>query len=272
MSTLQQRHVSETQSNHDQDIDVIDLVGMLWHNKLLVILPIILMTAASFGYLAMATPVYESRAVLRIGVAGERKEPVEQGRDLVARLKVEYDFGQSSLAGPIMSSVTVFETPTFVELIAEGHDPVAVADFLRRAAERVVDEHRQRVDELLQVRVQQIDDLAGHLESLQRQRESLPVRETRDGALAAAISIERANLDANIIALVQVLTDRKLIVNEVKGTPTVIHLQPSASENPSRPRRALILVIGVVLGLTFGVMLAWGREYIRRNAYRFRNA
>ncbi len=248
-----------------------DVWRVLVDRRRLIVATFAVVVAAGLGYVFVKSPVYEASARIRVGqVAGTGL--IETVEVLSSRLMAKYgEIVATGVKRPRPFLVRA-EAPRgvsgVIDLVAEGDTPAdAVAmlerihadirvlhDGTYRRGVALLDEALRNIDERRAALQKQLDESAVLLEQLGR----------RDVAQASLVMLERSHMAALITELdaEKPRLAQKLLLPQTAPTELVEPITAPAS--PSAPRKALIVVLSVVLGLIAGVMLALVADFLDR--------
>lgn len=224
--------------------------------------------AAGGVYLALTEPVYEAKAKLRIGQVGDSaalEDPEifsawlleKYGEDLATDVKRKLPFIHRASAQKGSKLV--------VEVSVHGETPEQAARFLQRVVDEAVTRHgeihKKEVDLALR-RIAQIENQRQLLlELFEGSGELLDTLRQRDPIQASLLMLERGRVAAEIGTVdrelpgwLQRLNPPQTVMTELLGEVT-----PPASA--VSPRKALVIVLAALLGLTGGIFAAVAAEW-----------
>jgi hypothetical protein len=253
-------------------ISLSDLWQILLRRKLWIIAVFAVAIAGSIGASLLISPVYESRAAVLIGgIAGHGilERPVENPEVLVERLKYTYHVDEPYFKRnpPYLSSVAVARgAKQMVTLKAIGANPAEARDFLGRVVEHVMSDHRQPYDEAVRVQNEYLTAVEEQLLQLHQDVDALTEHlhglKAKDPSEAALVTLERATRRAAEPTLESTRTTLRLVLMPPHTQPTQLLQEPTLPERAARPRPALYITVGVVLGILMGLFAAFCAELL----------
>lgn len=245
-----------------QDLDPLTLAATIWRRRVLFSLVFGVVVGAVLGAGALVTPVYESEAVVQVGLVG-RGEPIESPGFILGRLRAEYALWRDDRLLPRINRVEYFDqraTPLVLRIVAEGHDPASAQQTAAAAAEALVSGqaavHTSRLTEL--ERLYRELDLV--FQSLAEQRRLLGEARgpgTGDLPLWATLAAE-AGAQAALPALTGALATRRLEIDTVRDNPTRITFAADLPESPVWPSWPVLGMVGILLGLMSATLVVLG--------------
>lgn len=259
------------------EISLVEIFAVLRRRYLLIALIVVFSFIAAAIYLANTQPVYESRALLRVGLIGAIEDvsggqQIESTPILITRLTEDYGINdaQERPDFPRMESVSLDKSsPDLVELIAQAHSPEQAYDFLQGVTNKLLDEHSQRYDEVKQL-------LSGKLNYLLRVKRSInqalisldhQITElTKSDASAAVLlfALEKSRLIEQSLDAEGRITELE-IAQDLKLYSSSLLRAPTDARNKVSPKRKLILMMTLVLSLIMGIILAFFIEFVSSN-------
>lgn len=248
----------------DDEISLFDLWDILvrYRWRLLAIWALIILAAAA--YLAIVQPVYESRAVLRMGQVGG--DFITPPAALVLELKERYQVGESGRERPYLKSVKQ-EGDGALVLEAEAYSPIEAQGFLQQSINELLEQQQQRyiaarnLQESALVAVEeQIAALEDQIQGLAEAADSASVEE----AVKALVVLQRSSLQADLPTLQEQRLRLQQSLSQRKSYPSELIREPILPEQASSPRRALTLALALVLGGMLGCMAAFLSEFMHQ--------
>lgn len=252
-----------SESRPQDELSLADLWEIVSKGKCWVFGCLLVSMVAASAYLALAVPVYEATARIRIGqVAGGGLFEVPEV--VASRLLARY--GEDPATGvkrplPYLKNATVPKGLTsVVQLVAEGDTPQHAVDLLNDAFVYVRESHEliysqalKSLDERLAYLDSQRIVLVGQISEAQSLVERL---KQKDPVQASLVLIEAGRLATTVTALD---AERPAIVQQrmapqTQATALLGDIEEPAK--PARPKRALVLAAAFVGGLMSGLLLA----------------
>lgn len=263
----------ETQTDRVQQggVSLVDLWLTLARHRLLIVVPVIIATIGAAGAAWLAQPYFESRTVLALGEVGQEKF-LERPDLLVERLKQAYRINDPDYDPklPYMSGATVDKNASkqVMTLRAVGTSPNEAKEFLEKVVSDLLAAHQRRYDEAFLTHREHLSMLELQIADVRRQEASLGEHveqlKLSNPAQAALVAIERARLVALEPSLLETRARLRLGLMPPQSEQTRVLLPPTLPERAVRPRRLLYIIVGVSLGLLFGVFAAFAREFVEK--------
>ncbi|WP_192497395.1 Wzz/FepE/Etk N-terminal domain-containing protein [Halospina sp. K52047b] len=288
---------------HDDEIDLVDLARALIRRRWVIIGTFLACTLGAAFYAFSQERVYAFTTSIELGEFGPQeyvasasgtKNTIEERILLSAKRAYLKERDLESM--PFDVSVSTAEESSFVNLVTEAplDEQETVAEFHDRIYKRLRDEHQSRLSILEEESDAKLKNLRGALEAEQRRMkvlEGLSVNSTEQAgngdtqAQALAGEDVRATLASSDAALTLLLSqlqlnerisEREERINEIQSNlreeqtrrswikPTRAEDLAIASLNPVGTSRALILVLGALLGGMLGVFMAFFVEFAAR--------
>jgi len=241
---------------------------ILWRGRYLIALSLVVTVALSIVATKLSSKVYEATAILQVSTPnappGESTDLANQGlaknyatvivsRSFLQKIRRRVEGGRltpASLQSHL--SARAVELTALVELTAQGSSPEQaqrlasqVADALlatlQTSATQRAAQQQQQIQRIISDLSAKIDGLGGGASSGTGTAEQIASLR----AARAALTNQSATLLANGVA---------------QGSSATLTAPPTASSAPVKPRPALNIAAGVLLGLLLGIGLAWLRE------------
>jgi hypothetical protein len=260
------------QSASDQiqsEVSLIDLWLVLVRRKGIFLAVFLVAVAAAAVYTFVSKPIYESRAVFEIGKVGGSLI-VEEASALVRWLKEEYAVDNPGRRGDLPRLDSVEHSPKTGQniLILKTRDFSAdgAHSFLKGVAGRLIERHRKLYEEARGAQEERLRDLNAETAVLQNQVNLLAnlTKELDDRGQAAVVAVERGGLLGTLAKLRDQRATLALSLSAMQSFPTRLVGEPTFSQEPVKPKPALYLALGVMLGLLLGVLGAFFAEFLSR--------
>ena len=255
----------------DDEMSLVDLWLVVRRNRRWLLAGFLLGIVIAIAYTTLATPVYESRASIQIGdVPGlglNATVMIEDPNALSVELLDEY--GPKIVDGtertPYLEKKEVKVRKNILDLAAIGHRPEEPRDFLKQIVAKMLQRHQQayaNAIEPLRQRVAAIDQQIGIVTTQMKELGDLIARLKESNSVQASlIAIERGHLYAN---LDQLERDRVALQQQTTtpyASPTKVIAQPVLAERPVWPKPMLVIAVGIVLGLSAGLLAIFLKEF-----------
>lgn len=260
------------QTYDDDEISLIELWQILARRKALILACFVLCLAGGAAFAFLKAPVYEASVKLRIGQVQGNGGLLENAEELSSRILAQY--GEDVATGvkrerPVIKTASVQKgVTTTVQLTAEGDTPADAARLLDDVVKGVQKAHTAMFEDNLKPIAERLESLDEQRAALQQQYMDITALveqlKERDSVQASLVMIERGPIttainqqDAERLRLSQQLTPPQTRPTELIGEIT-------APAKPSKPKKALVLVLAAVLGMMGGVMLAFVAEFVAK--------
>ncbi len=265
-----------TQNRDEDEISLLELWRILMKRKGLILAWFLGCLAAGAAFAFLKAPVYEADIKLRIGqVKGNADTPpalLDAAEELSSRILAQY--GEDIAQGikrerPFISKAVVQRGgTTTLELTAEADSPADAAHLLEDVVDDIRKAHTKVYEDNLKPITERLKSLGEQRQALQQQYRDITALvdqlKERDTVQASLVMIERGpiatainELDAERLRLSQQMTPPQT-------RPTKLIGEITAPAKPSKPKKALVLALAAVLGLTGGVMLVFVAEFVAR--------
>ncbi|MDZ7662784.1 hypothetical protein [Thiohalophilus sp.] len=211
-------------------------------------------------YVLLAKPVYESRAVVKIGQVGS-VGPVEEVAVLGQRLSAEH---------PALTAVEhgSGEAQNVLTLIVTADDRETAREDINTIVDKLLEEHRSRFHAMQTPLRQRRDALGIRLADYRQQLNELDIQVSRlrseQPVQAAVLMIEKGNVTRAIPELEDKLAELEQALGEPQTVRTRVLGEPTTTETPIKPRSALIITLSIVSGLILGMVAAFLAKLIAR--------
>lgn len=248
----------------DDEIGLFDLWDILVGRRWLVVGVWALVVLAAVAYLLIAQPVFESRAVLRVGrVGGEFVTPPAA---LVLELRERFEVGETGRERPFLQSVKQ-EGDDAVEMVAEAHSAEEAQRFLLQNLQELLDQLEQRYNAVRKLQEAALATVDAQIAALEEQIQKLGETATEldvDDAVRALIVLQRSTIQADLPTLQEQRLRLQQSLTSLRTYPAQLVREPTLPEQASSPRKALTLALALVLGAMLGVMAAFLAEFLEQ--------
>lgn len=273
---------------YEDEIDLRDLIRILWNRKWLIIASTILCACLAFGYTMTLKPVYQADGKIALGNTGHEMytqaasaQEVILSRDMMRKIIEKFDLrneetGEYLDPEKFKNNFTIkpIGNTRLIQVQTRMNDPELAQGITRFIREAFVEqsqetflEKKSLIEELHQ---QYIDRYEQASASLEQNKRALTAIETNHEIGAAEKDLARARLldyvikDENTLnALESQIRDVQVRLLDMEGAQAFeTAVVPKA---PISPRKVLNLAIGLVLGAMIGAFAAFMLEYFRNN-------
>jgi hypothetical protein len=264
--------------HYSQDeISLIEIFAVLRRRYLLIVSVVVLAVIAAVIFVANISPVYESRAVFRVGLIGGMTDVssdrlIESPSILIRRLVEDYGVrdSQNRPGLPRLESISLDKSNSdIIELVSKAHSADDAQQFLAIVLDKLLIEHRVLHDEVAQVLGGRLDYLRGvkttidkALVDIDHQIDELT---KQDISAAALFALEKSRLVEQSLEAEGRITELA-IAQDLKSYPSSLLRAATFSDNKVSPKRKLILTLSLILSLILAVILAFIVEFIAANS------
>lgn len=234
-----------------------------------VLASVVVCVLAGIVYVVVKGPVYEARAVLRIGQAAD--SGLLESPEIVS-LRALAKYGKKASEGvererPYLTRVGALRGSTdVVEFIAEGDSPDDAAMLLERATSEVRKSHEETLRRNLGPMTLRVEEIGKERGVLQRQYEEagtlIAELRTVDAAQASVAVLERGRiatlmteLESQRLGLAQ-----RIVPPKSKATELVGEIVPPTER--SAPKVTLVLTLAAAFGLVAGAIIALFVDFV----------
>lgn len=226
--------------------------------------------SAAVIYLVLAPPVFESRAVVRLGrVDGTLITPQAS---LVLALKERYQVGELGRKRPYLASVRS-EGEDALVLVAEARSASQAQHYLERVLQALFVSQQTRYEaafEMQEAALAVIETQISDLSEQARQLQESGAGEQVDEAVQALLILQRSSLQADLSGLNQQRLRLQQDLSLLRSYPSEAVREPTLTERASEPRPTLILVLALVLGAMLGCAVAFIVSFVHEGNRRAR--
>lgn len=253
-----------------EEISTIDLCLILLRRRWWLIGTLVVTLAAVAMFLVFTRPLYESRAILRIGqvtsMVGSATTPLESSEALVSSLRARFHLNRDDTATikpPKVTDVIASKRlHGLVTLTARGYNPVQVQTFLQKTVAAIVNRQRQRFDQAMQVRRTYLVNLHREQKRLRSQASSISKQFDKPGS-GNAFTL---NLDSLLLKRIGVNEAQIVSIQDSmtppQSMPTTVLAQPSLPVKQIYPKLVLTIVLSIVGGALLGLIAAFCVEFV----------
>lgn len=285
------------QIKNEDEIDLKELWKVLLKCKKMIVLLTGSITLMAVIYAFMKTPIYEAKAVLEIGSYATSTNDstmtntnvirwIEAPSTLLKRLEINYIENKTRENRAWLDKITFVKgTQNLLELSALGFSKESASAYLKEIESNIAQRHQKLVDAY-------VDSVKTKMENLNAQKAELLIEKERlvqeldrksshlekfmkeNPAVAAVYSIELnnhavelKNLKNSIYSINNQLNDLNLSISPKNLKLTEFIDGISAKEHPVKPKKALIIAIGLATGLMFSICLVFFLEFLRKDSH-----
>jgi len=264
------------QRQDDDEISLIELWDILVRRKKIIAAVFAIVMVAALGYLAVAKPVFESRAIISVGfipqnanlvdsrnVLNTDTKLVENPENLVREMKELYG----------VNAETKKTEEGILSLAVQELSPEKSREKLGSAIEKTVNELDTLYNEAISDITAYMDSLESQQTELENQideyKKGINLTSTKDASLSAMMILEKGNALEQKTDLEKQIAILRLALSPVNNQPTKILSGPTLPSTPVKPKQKLVLALSFVLGIFMGVFAAFFAEFLA-NAKKMR--
>jgi len=216
-------------------IELIDVLAATWRRRWLLLLGFVIAFVLGGAYLWFASPVFQSQALLRIGVVGG--VPIELPDAVAVRLTEKYKKAQRGRGEPYLDRAEV--RSGLLLLSGAANEPATAHAFVRDLVSEVLVAHED-------VFARERGEIQQRLDEVGRQIEltanaASPAGDGAPQTFLAELFRERRELQA--------------MLSSLKTQPTSVLREPEVPAHRSQPKPILVLAATIALGLALGLIL-----------------
>ena len=272
------------------DGDIIDLRELMQtlkkRKKLIIFVTGIITLLAVFYAFVLAKPLYEVKAMIEIGKidAGTKDEMLlDDVQDVKQRL--EYLYGvttKKKKALPRVKSITVpKESNSLFSITVEGRDNTSALNYIHSITKELEHAYTQKINahidtqkEFLKLTQHDITVTQKNLSTLEKLLKNYAQKildiTQKDAALAGLYSMQISDIQSRVQkSQVRISTlkskeyDIKLSLSPLKIKNTTIIGEIEVTNNPVKPKKALIVMVAFITGLMFSLFLVFFLSFIQ---------
>ncbi len=261
------RHNGSHSISLEGGIGLIDILKIILKYKLAVLLTVIVVNVLVAIYVFTVTPMYESKAVLRIGNIGNvenvnKSIQIEDSQELVRRLKEEYMLDDGSEQGAYLAEASFNRkgAKNIIEIKALGESAVGAQQFLNKLVDKVFAEHTALFKTAIEENHKSLKALSEHRDKYVDLISELDKKITsldNDPAHASILVLEKGEYLAVIPEFEMQILKLQLQQSDLYTKPTLILRSPTLATYHSKPKTKILLAIGFVLSVLMGLIAAF---------------
>ena len=259
------------------EISLVEIFAVLRQRYRLIISIVVLAVIAAAVYVANIPPVYESRAVFRVGLIGGMADVsgdklIELPSILIKRLVEDYrvEDGQNRPKLPRLGSVSLDKSSAdVIELMSQAHSADDAQQFLATVLDKLLAKHRTMYEQAAQMLGGRLDYLQGVKTTIDNAlvgiNHQIGELTKQDTSAAALFILEKSRLIEQSLEAEFRITELA-IAQDLKSYPSSLLRTATFSDNKVSPKRKLILTLTLILALISAVILAFIIEFIAANS------
>lgn len=229
------------------EISVVELYKVLSRRKRTIISTVIFTLFVAVVYLWLANPVYEGDVVIQVGRIGQ-SDLIEDVGKLMSRLKIEF---------PTIEKIS--REGSFLTITVNDDSEVKVEKILKKIIKDLIDRHSIIYDEKIFSQQKKYEFLKGRIDEIKNRITELT---SNIDVMIKTKPVKASTLIMTQIELLKTLAileeeKNKLGIGEMQREPTKIIQSPFVIEHPIRPKKRLVVVLSIFLGIILGVLNAF---------------
>ena len=276
-NSITTREQMEINSSYSDEIDLFELWRILVKRKWQVLVVTFLVVVLSTAYAFFTKPVYKASGLIEIGrflfsdEKGAQFKLWDSPSD-VAIMAKQLEKG----AKVSIPKVGRLQAENIIQVDIEAGSPKAAENRVRKLVERIITKHENTLRQLEEEKSREIEELEKSIIMLERKSDSLGrvvnriVKREEDSlekqmlGLVAILKLEIFKDKQNILKLKKNLSSLKKSISPVFLKPTTL-INLKSPQTPVKPKKKLIIMLGIVTGLMCGVFVAFFSEFIEKS-------
>jgi uncharacterized protein involved in exopolysaccharide biosynthesis len=254
----------------DDEISLWDLWDVLVRRRWWLINTWALTVLLAATFLLVAQPIFESRAVVRVGrLAGEHVTPPAS---LILNLREKFAVGEEGRLLPFLSTVDKQGEDALV-LETQAGSAIEARDFLLQIVREIEAEQRQRYEVARQAQEAALVAVDAQVSAVNEQIARLAEMvntDRADEAVRALVVLQRGNLQTVLPALHKQRLAIQRDLSSLNSYDTQLVKAPTLSKVAASPKPAIVLALGVVIGGMLGFIVALFVEFFQQARARSR--
>ncbi len=273
----------------EDEIDLRDLIRILWNRKWLVIVSAILCVCLALGFTMILKPVYQADGKIALGNTGHEMytsaasaQEVFLSRDMMRKVVEKFDL-KNEETGEYLDvekfkenfTINPIGNTRLIQIQVRHTDPETaqgIARFIREEfiaqSEETFLEKKKLIEELYQQYIERFEQISL---SLEQNKRALTAIETNQGIGAAEKDLARARLidyvtkDENTLnTLESQIRDVQIRLLDMEGAK--VFETAVVPQVPISPHKILNLAIGLVFGVMVGIFAVFVLEYFKNTS------
>ena len=276
------QEIQNAQMMKNDTIDLKELFKTLKKRKKMILLITLVMTLLAIFYAYfIAKPVYQVQAMIEVGKLGAK--PLANIQDI--QHKLEYVYGVRSKKKrtlPRVKAISVAKkTKSVFSVVVEGYSNDDAIKFTEGIVHKVEKEYKDQIDTYIHTQKELIaltqDDIEVAKENLKKIQQTLENYNqkimnitTADAALAGIYTIQTSQnqtqaqtLHVRISTLKEKIFNLKLAITPLRIKRTQIVGNIEVLNKPTKPKKALIVIVSFITALILSIFLAFLLEFLR---------
>jgi uncharacterized protein involved in exopolysaccharide biosynthesis len=249
-----------------EEVSLADIWLIMARRKYWVIGGIVFFLVIGIIYAIFIPPVFEATGTIRIGIS-PNSGPIENAKELSSTLMAQY--GKHMAEGierklPVLKKVSVSQQ--ILELTTEGYTPEETTSFLRHLTNDIIEKHNLLLQTNLtriHERIQSIESHRGQLQrELNRATDMFETLKKNNSIEAILIMLELNRITTALYQIGAEISLLKQTLTAPQAVQTELVRDIIAPALPSTPNKTLIIKLSFILGLIFGLLIAYLADVI----------
>ncbi|WP_028573697.1 Wzz/FepE/Etk N-terminal domain-containing protein [Desulfonatronovibrio hydrogenovorans] len=264
--------------SYDDEIDLMELVMVLWRRRWLGVMIFVLAVAGAGAYLAAAPRIYEAEARIMIGQIDEKffagqsggVTLMEDGVKLSSRL-AESASGLAMEKAFLASAGLEGRSRNNFAIKVQGRDQDQVYQLIQSLLNQTLEEHQDIFDRLIKPHRERLDFVRQQILLVQEMLDSIAEFGSLSGPEATLAYLEKSRLLTELSSLNGLQVNFELGLDPVRAYPSLVLTMPGYPEQPVSPRVHLVLALSMVLGGMLGIFGVFLAEFVSNARKRIKD-
>jgi len=273
--------VSKLYSSEYKEINVNYFLKMIAKSKIHIVILTLFTTLFSAYWAYSISPIYESKALLKIGQYHELErngniitKPLDSANELTQELSFLF-IGNGDKQASIIKVFTKKNIENYIEIVSEGASPEHSSDVIKNLVNYVQEKHfkvllnnRKQQELMLKNIVDKVDTITNKQQKLLSKESSYENKDYKSLLNTLQLmSIINSDLGVSVIGR---MLERKeklelLLSGEYEDNTTLVG-EINTPNQPIRPRKKIIIFFGFFIGLFLSVAIVFSREYLSQSS------
>jgi hypothetical protein len=254
---------------------------MIAKSKIHIVILTLFTTLFSAYWAYSISPIYESKALLKIGQYHELErngniitKPLDSANELTQELSFLF-IGNGDKQASIIKVFTKKNIENYIEIVSEGASPEHSSDVIKNLVNYVQEKHfkvllnnRKQQELMLKNIVDKVDTITNKQQKLLSKESSYENKDYKSLLNTLQLmSIINSDLGVSVIGR---MLERKeklelLLSGEYEDNTTLVG-EINTPNQPIRPRKKIIIFFGFFIGLFLSVAIVFSREYLSQSS------
>jgi uncharacterized protein involved in exopolysaccharide biosynthesis len=266
----------------ENGIDLRELWAMLKRRKKTIFTTMSMVVLPALIYLWMTKPVYEAKALLRLGSI--ESKPVEKPANLKTKLETIYHINDKNVKKeyPFISTISIpKKSDGLIQLTAQGLNNKSAQDKIAEVSKEIKSKYAHIIQSYIDLQKRYLTTKKSEADRLQKQIEQLSQTTKNQKKLLESMIQEHKTQEASILSMVYFKNLEKLTalqnllsksmddINQIELSLSPINIKKTqlvgeiiTYDHPVEPKKILIIAVSLITGLILGIFLALFLEII----------